>query len=119
MQFNSEQALLRIKHSVGKYLSCICAFIVTYFYYLFYYYLLLRIKWQKVLQLEMMSSEESGTESSEDIYVINLYHGEHPGLQDSCDDKVLISTVKAPNEKKKDISTRQKPEGKFPPRAFI
>lgn len=74
----------------------------------------------------MMSSEESGTENSEDIYVKPLpwRASRVARFMQSLDDKALKtkSAVKAPNEKRvlsKDMSTRQKPEGKFPPWPFV
>lgn len=75
----------------------------------------------------MMSSEESGTESSEDIYVKPLpwRASRVARFMQSLDDKAL-KTKSAQSRRQmkkrvlsKDMSARQKSEGKFPPWAFV
>ena len=61
----------------------------------------------------MMSSEESGTESSEDIYVINLYHGEHPGLQDHAMTKFLSAQSKHQMKKRKTFQLDRSKKANF------
>lgn len=75
----------------------------------------------------MMSGEESGTESSEDIYVKPLpwRASRVARFMQSLDDKALkTKSAQSRCQMKKrvlskDMSARQKPDSKFPPWAFV